>query len=86
MKKLLFLLFMLTILFACSQPEIESLTQEKMVEISSRAMGMEEQKPDVYVEAGCLVFKNFNVRDSIVNVGKEFRLCIRQNILCSLFL
>lgn len=59
---------MLTILFACSQPEIESLTQEKMVEISSRAMGMEEQKPDVYVEAGCLVFKNFNVRDSIVNV------------------
>ena len=84
MKKLLFLLCMLTILFACSQPEVESLTQEKVEEISSRAMGMEEQKPDVYVEAGCLVFKDFNVRDSIVNVldqlNDEQRIAWEKNL------
>ena len=71
MKKVLFLLCLIAILSACDQPESESLIQEETTEIGSRATVEENLRPDVYVEAGCLVFKDFNVRDSIINMLEQ---------------
>ncbi len=84
MKKVLFSLYILAVFFACSQPEVENLTQERTMRLSSRSMGIEDQKPDVYVESGCLVFKNFNVRDSIINMleqlNDEHRIAWEKNL------
>ena len=71
MKKVLFLLCLIAILSACNQSESVTLIQEKYPEIISRAEVEENQQPNVYVEEGYLVFKNFNVRDSIINMLEQ---------------
>lgn len=71
MKKVLFLLCLIAILSACNQSESVTLIQEETPEIGSRAKVEENQQPNVYVEEGCLVFKNFNVRDSIINMLEQ---------------
>lgn len=73
MKRVFVLLGVLAVLFACSQPEVETVpTSENGFGVDSRAMGLENQELDVRIESGCLVFKNFEVRDSIVNMLEQF--------------
>ena len=72
MKKALFLLCVMVALFACSQPEDEVLAHKEIKGINSRAMETGNQKPDVYVETGCFIVKNLNVRDSIVYFLAKF--------------
>ena len=71
MKKVLFLLCLIAILSACNQSESVTLIQEETPEIGSRAKVEENQQPNVYFEEGCLVFKNFNVRDSLINMLEQ---------------